>query len=101
VRRCDRDALTRHLRPRRRLWHAGVGRSGQRRRLYPHGAASQLQKLRRQPRPQSVPTSRSAVGQVTPQTPPLSVLTKRRLLARPRKPFRPLVITLTTADRTI
>ena len=40
--RCGRHALARHLRPRRRLGHAGVDRSGKRRRVYPDGTALEL-----------------------------------------------------------
>ena len=51
ARRRRGDALARHLRPRRRLGHAGLDRSGQARRLHPDGAALELPEQRRQRRP--------------------------------------------------
>ena len=49
-----RDALAGHLRPRRRLGHAGVDRSREGRRLYPDGAALEFPEQRRQRRPPRV-----------------------------------------------
>ena len=49
------DALTRHLRTRRRLGHTGVDRSREGRRLHPDGAALELPQQRRQRRPPRVP----------------------------------------------
>ena len=54
ARRRRGHALARHLRPRRRLGHAGLDRSGQARRLHPDGAALELPEQRRQRRPARV-----------------------------------------------
>ena len=50
-----RDALARHLRPRRRVGHAGVDRSRERRRLCPDGATLEFPEQRRQRRPPPFP----------------------------------------------
>src|SRR5437660_152083 len=50
-----RDALARHLRPRRRVGHAGVDRSRERRRLCADGAALEFPEQRRQRRPPPFP----------------------------------------------
>ena len=49
-RRRGSDAVPGHLRPRRRVGHAGVDRSGQGRGLHPHGAALEFPQQRRQRR---------------------------------------------------
>ena len=51
-----RHALARHVRPRRRLGHAGLDRSRPRRGLHPHGAALEFPQQRRQRRPPGLST---------------------------------------------
>ncbi len=74
ARRRGRDALARHLRPRRRVGHAGVDRSREGRRLRPDGAALELPEQRRQRRPPRLPAGRGrrAREEVTPAGAPAS-----------------------------